>query len=197
MIAYPSYILAMNSTSPAIDMPPPLTIIQAIYAATNITAIARATIPQGPVLIVDMDNTNRPLDPWSYPDPWPGAIKCLSLLLSFLGRSINIFVACERQGSFTLAPNINATHMHEFTPAEPCNNINFTLVGVVWGGVNIIDKGVYKELCDLKKNGLPVPFRDTLFRSQMNRTGVIWYTEDDLQTFKSIFARENETTRFD
>lgn len=198
----------MNSTSPGIDMPPPLTIIQAIYAATDITPKARATIPQGPFLFVDMDNTNGPLDPWSSPDPWEGVIKCLSLLLSFLGRSISIFVACEHKGAFTLGPNVNSTRMHEITPAEPCNSANFTLVGVVWGGTNITNKVVYNRLCDHKINGSPVTFEDALFRSPkmnpfemnifppMNKTGVIWYTEDHFQTFKSIFAREGDTVTF-
>lgn len=152
---------------------------------------------QGRNLVVDMSNT----DPWGSPDPWVGRYKCLSLLHSYGSNTIRTFVACEGDGEFTLTPE-NATpssHTQDITRQDPCSS-DFAIVSVVWGNVEIRQESVYKTLCEFRGNGSAVPFGNDVFVTDMMigqaKSGVIWFTDDDFSTVKSIYAWEGETAFF-
>jgi hypothetical protein len=70
----------------------------------------------------------------------------------------------------------------------------------VWGAAEIRDGAVYQGLYEYKLNGSAVPFVTSVFGTDTlpgwYKSGVIWYTEDNFLTFKSIFAREGATVSF-
>jgi hypothetical protein len=170
--------------------------IEAVYAAVNVTARASPLMQQGPYLILNMSDTA----PWSGPDPWQNVKKCLALLHQY-GPSIRTFVGCDGDGPFTLVPgNISSSpHTQEITLQGP-SNAEFALVSVVWGAAEIRDEAVYQELYNYRTNGSAVPFENSLFGKDTlpnwNKSGVIWYTEDNFQTFKSILGREGSSVPF-
>ena len=178
--------------------PTALTIIQAIYAAVDITTKAKSYIQQGPYLVLDMSNSDT--SPWGSPDPWYGVTKCLDLLHSY-GSSIRTFVACQRDGAFTLVSgNVSlSSHTQEITRLGPASP-DFAIVSVVWGALEIRDSAVYQAVYEYKVNGSAVPFENSFFGIDtlygMPKSGVIWYTEDNFLTFKSLYAREGSSVSF-
>jgi len=192
----PSQIPSSTGSGTVTATPTALTIIEAIYAAVNVTTQARSIIQQGPYLILNMSDT----DPWGGPDPWPNVKKCLALLHSY-GSSIRTFIACDGDGPFTLVPgNVSLSpHTQEITRQGP-SGPDFSIVSIVWGAAEIRDGAVYQELYEYKVNGSAVPFTNSVFGADTlpnwPKSGVIWYTEDNFLTFKSIFARENATVTF-
>ena len=188
-----------STGSGAVDATPTaLTIIQAVYAAIDITTKAKSYIQQGPYLVVNMSNSDA--SPWGSPDPWYGVNKCLDLLHSY-GSSIRTFVACHGDGAFTLVPgNVSlSSHTQEITRLGP-SSPDFAIVSVVWGAAEIRDSAVYQAAYEYKVNGSAVPFEnwffgtDTLYDAL--KSGVIWYTEDNFLTFKSLYAREGSSVPF-
>ena len=143
-----------------------------------------------------MSNTN----PWGSPDPWPGVRKCLALLHSY-GSSIRTFVACDLSGPFTLLPgNVSLSpNTQEITRLGP-SSPNFAIVSVVWGAAEIRDGNVYQALYDYKMNGSAVPFVNSRFGGDTlpgwDKSGVVWYTEDNFVTFNGIIAREGMKVTF-
>jgi hypothetical protein len=139
--------------------------------------------------------------PWDVEDTWVGVRKCLSLLHSF-GDSIRTFIACDAFGNFTLVPGdvSESRNTQEITSHAP-NSTDFAIVSVVWGPSEIRDKAVDQALWDYKQNGSSMVFNNSLFGNkdpmpQILKSGVIWYTEDNFKTFKSIFAREDDSVSF-
>jgi hypothetical protein len=184
------------ASSIAAAPPKGLTIIQAIYAAVDVTAQAKASMPQGPYLVLNMSDTS----PWAGPDPWVDVRKCLALLHSW-GSSIRTFVACDSDGPFILLPgnvslSLNTQEITRMGPSSP----NFALVSVVWGAAEIRTADVYQALYQYRLNGSAVPFGNPFFEVDtlygVKKSGVVWYTEDNFLTFKSIFAREGESVLF-
>lgn len=192
----PSQIPSSTGPGTVAATPTGLTIIEAQYAAVNVTTNAKSIIQQGPYLVLNMSHT----DPWGGPDPWPGVKKCLALLHSY-GSSIRTFVACDSDGPFTLVPgNVTLSpHTQEITRQGP-SSPNFAIVSVVWGAAEIRDEAVYQVLNEYKVNRSAVPFVNSLFGTDTlpgwTKSGVIWYTEDNFLTFRSIFAREGANVPF-
>jgi hypothetical protein len=188
-----------STGSGAVDATPTaLTIIQAIYAAIDITTKAKSYIQQGPYLVVNMSNSDT--SPWGSPDPWYGVNKCLDLLHSY-GSSIRTFVACHYDGALTLVPgNVSLSpHTQEITRLGP-SSPDFAIVSVVWGAAEIRDGAVYQAASEYKVNGSAVPFENWFFGTDtlygVPKSGVIWYTEDNFLTFKSLYAREGSSVPF-
>jgi hypothetical protein len=175
--------------------PTGLTIIEAIYATQNVTKNLQS-VQKGSDIVLDMSATES----WSKDDPWVGVKKCLAFLYSY-GPSIRTYAACESDGPFTLSPKLNSssTHEHEITRQGPSSS-DFAIVSVVWGGSEIRDKKVYQTLYDLKSNGTQVLFGNEVFGVDpligFAKSAVIWYTENDLLSFKIIYGKENENGRF-
>ena len=188
-------IPSSTGSTMATATPTGLTIIQAIYATQDVTKNVQS-IQKGSNIVLNMSAT----DSWSKEDPWVGVRKCLALLYSY-GPSLRTYAACENDGPFTLGPEINSssTHEHEITRQGPSSS-NFAIVSVVWGGSEIRDGKVYQTLYDLKSNGTEVLFGNEVFGFDplvgSAKSGVIWYTEDDFLTFKSIYDQETQEKGF-
>jgi len=138
---------------------------------------------------------------WNVEDPWPDVRKCLSLLHSF-GDSIRTFIACDGTGNFDLVPgNVGLSpNTQEITTHAP-NSTDFTIVSVVWGLSEIRDKAVDQVLWEYKQNGSAMLFESSLFGNKDSmpnnlKSGIIWYTEDDFKTFKSVSAKEGDSAGF-
>lgn len=133
-------------------------------------------------------------------DDWYNNKKCLSFLYSY-GSSIRTFVACEGNGQITVAPGPIATNSYsqEITRQGPTLS-DFAIVSVVWGSAEIRTSSVYSKIFNGRNSGLNVTFSndyfglDTLINSA--KSGVIWYTEDNYTTFKSIYGREGNSSNF-
>lgn len=190
---------AINTPSPtgsgiAAATPSALSIIQAVYDASDVTDKARPVIQKGPYIILDMNNTGS----WGVSDP--GSTQCLALLHSN-GATMRTFVACDGDGPFTLVPEyaIPSSHTQDTMP-QGRNSSNFSIVSVVWGAQEIRDEAVYDALYDYKANGSTMLFGNELFRNDslygISKCGVIWYTEDDFRTIKSKFAMEGKSISF-
>jgi len=137
---------------------------------------------------------------WAGGDPWYGVKKCLSILHSY-GSSIRTFVACEGNGTFTLVPGDVglSARTQEITRQGPSSS-DFAIVSAVWGAAEIRDTTVYQAIYDYKRNGTQIPFNNVLFGKDTyygeQKSGVIWYTQDNFKTFKSIYGRESSTASF-
>jgi hypothetical protein len=149
-----------------------------------------------PYIVLNMSSVTS----WMNYDPWPGVDACLSILHSY-GPSIRTFVACKGQGGFTLLPgNVSLSpNTQEITRQGP-SSPSFALVSVVWGAREIRDATVYEGLYGYHLNASAVPFENTVFGKdtfpKMKKSGVIWYTEDNFQTFKSVYSREGFAVPF-
>jgi len=183
-------------TSPATPSATGLSIIAAIYGDVDVTDKATAALQQGSRLVVDMSNIAN----WVGADPMVGSTKCLSLLHAF-GSSIRTFVACERDGTFTLVPGDvkSSPRTQEITRQGPRSR-SFSIVSVVWGSQEIRTAAVYQSIYNAKRNGSAIPFSNDVFGSDtlenVRKTGVIWYTEDDFRTVKNIHAKEGVSVGF-
>ncbi|KAF2018241.1 hypothetical protein BU24DRAFT_491241 [Aaosphaeria arxii CBS 175.79] len=171
-----------------------VTILQAIYATNDVTEKARNSLQQGANLVVDMDDKG----PWAEPDPWFGTNKCLSILHQ-AGTSIRTFVACEGDGVFTLVPERVGPfpNAQEITRQGPKDN-NFAIASIVWGKTELREGDLYEKVWDLKKNNTAVPFTNDFFGIDTHfgngKSGVIFYTQDDFKTFRSLIGKEDGST---
>jgi hypothetical protein len=122
-------------------------------------------------------------------------------MLYQFGSSIRTFAACDNDGPYTLVPgNITLSPRTQEISRQGPSSASFAIVSVVWGGLELRGSSLYSTLYAYKNNGTAVPFtnalfgEDTLLNSQ--KSGVIWYTEDNFKTFKSIFSKETGTVSF-
>jgi hypothetical protein len=163
----------------------------------DVTDIAQRSFPQGPDLDIDLSPTGT----WDVEDPWPNVRKCLSLLHSF-GDSIRTFIACEDFGKFTLVPgDVGLSQNTQEVSTHAPNSTDFSIVSVVWGSSEIRDKAVDQALWEYKHNGSAMLFDNSLFGNKdpipgSLKSGVIWYTEDNFKTFKSVFAQDGNSVGF-
>jgi len=128
------------------------------------------------------------------PDPWVDVKKCVGILHKY-GSSIRTFVGCDGDGSPTLQAQLAVSPETQAITHQGPNSTDFSIVSVVWGSVEVRDKSVYTALYQYKTNGSQIPFETYTFGGTDSlpgtpKSGIIWYTEDNFTTFKSIFARE-------
>jgi hypothetical protein len=144
---------------------------------------------------LSIDSAPFPLD-----DTWQDNFKCLSILHS-VGSSIRTFVGCENSGNYTLTTGKfqPTPYDQEITRQGPTTE-NFTLVSVVWGALEIRNQSVYQQLVQAKEQGTELTYSNELFGNDTligsAKSAVIWYTEDNFTTFKSISGREADTFTF-
>jgi hypothetical protein len=163
-----------------------LTILDIYWETVEKTAAIGPMLQQGPDILIDTNNEN----PWNNPDPDPGQAKVISVLHAF-GTSIRTFVALAGSGSYNLVPGdvSLSPSTREITRQGP-SDPSFAIVSVVWGPAEIRDPSVYQNIYSYAKNGSAIPFgisffgQDTLLGHQ--KSAVIWYTEDNFKTVKSV-----------
>lgn len=195
----PVATLPSSSTSTASSeaSTPTLAIIEASYAGQMVTEQARTALQKGPNIFINLTDTNLPLGP---PDPWFGVKKCLSILHSY-GSSIRTFVACNSDGNFELVPgNVSLSpNTQEITRLGPVV-AGFAIVSAVWGAQEIRNSTIYARLVKCKQDNTPMTFSTSLFGNDTffgtHKSGVVWYTEDNYSTIKSITTREGNTVSF-
>ncbi|KAF2685845.1 hypothetical protein K458DRAFT_387798 [Lentithecium fluviatile CBS 122367] len=195
---------SITSTSTRISITPTptptaLEIKSAVYAAEDVTDVARQLSPRGSSLYIDMKEDTATV--FNLPDTWYNVRKCLSLLHSY-GESIRTFIACDAFGEFVLPPgDVSLSKNTQEIASHSPNSTDFKIVSVVWGPSEIRDRAVDQALYDYKNNGSAIPFENSFFGGtdalpDFENSGVVWYTEDNFKTFKSIFAREGESVAF-
>ena len=119
---------------PAGPAPPRLLVQWADYGGVEFTDQIEALVTFDQTLTLDMTNA---VSKYGWTDPWPGVHKSMAILYQWEGRSLELLVAVDKGGIYTLDPNVPvpADRTLFFNPADTRNAGELNIIAMTWGAM--------------------------------------------------------------